>query len=140
SAQSFVFAEQLAGFFGQGVERGGFALHHVFVEGWRATNCLAGVVDYEVQTIARAQHLGAERLDTRRVTQVESVDGEPIAPRRKVRLLRVTRRGVARKARRDYEVCACAQQLDTSLISDLDSSASEQRNAAAQIGRLRTLR
>src|SRR6185437_14222834 len=132
--------EQLAGFFGQGVKRCGFAFHHVFVEGRRATNSLAGVVDYEVQTIARAQHLGAERLDTRRVTQIEPVDGEPVAPLRKVRFLRVARRRVAWKARCDYEMCTGAQKPDAGLISDLDSSAREQRNTAAQIGGLRTLR
>src|SRR6185437_7711339 len=118
----------------------GFAIHHVLVEGWRATNGLAGVVDYEIETVARAQHLGAERLDAGSVAQVESVNGEAIAPLREVRFLYVASGGIARKTRRDYEVCTCTQQLDASLISDLDASAGDEGDAAAQIGRLRTLR
>ena len=111
----------------------------MLVEVGRTPHGLAGVVDDEVEAIARGQQLAAERLDARRVAQVESEDLEAIAPLGEVRLLRVARRGVAREARRDDELRAGAQQLEAGLIADLHAPAGEQRDAAAQVGELGAL-
>ena len=81
----------------------------------------------------------AERLDARRVPQVEPEDLEPVAPVVEVRLARVPGRGVAREARRDDQLRARAQQLDPGLVADLHAPAGEQRDAAAQIGGLGAL-
>ena len=72
----------------------------------------------------------AERLDARRVAQVEPEDLEPVAPLVEVGLLRVAGRGVAREARRDDQLRAGAQQLDPGLVADLHAAAGEQRDAA----------
>ena len=82
----------------------------------------------------------AERLDARRVAQVEAEDLEAVAPVREVRLLRVAGRRVAREARRHDQLRAGAQQLDPGLVADLHAAAGEQRDAAAQVGRLGALR
>ena len=114
-------------------------LHHVRVEVGRTAHRLAGVVDDEVEPVARGQQLAAERLDARRVPQVESEDLEPVAPVAEVGLGGVARGGVAGKARGDDEVRARAQQLEPGLVADLDPPAGEQRHAAAQVGQLGAL-
>ena len=86
-----------------------------------------------------ATQLVAERLDARRVAQIEAENFQPIAPVVEIRFLRVTRRRVARKARRHDQARARAQQLDAGLIADLDASAGQQRDASAQIRRLGAL-
>ena len=58
------------------------------------------------------------------------------APLGEVGLRGVAAGGVARKARRDDEMRAGAQQLEPGLIADLHAPAGEQRDAAAQIGEL----
>ena len=114
-------------------------LHHVRVELGRTPHGLARVVDDEVEAAAGRQHLAAERLDARRVAQVEPEDLEPVRPVGEVGLLRVTRRRIAREPRRDDHVRAGAQQLEPGLEPDLDASARQQRHAPAQVGRLRAL-
>ncbi len=79
----------------------------------------------------------AERLDARRVAQVEAEDLEPVAPLLEVGLRGVAGRRVAREARRDDQLRAGAQQLDPRLVADLDAPAGEQRDAAAEVGGLR---
>ena len=86
------------------------------------------------------EQMPAERLDTRRMAQIEAEDLEPVAPLGEVGLLRIPRRRIARKAGRDDQMGAGAQQLDPRLVADLDASAREQRNAAPQVGGLRALR
>ena len=82
----------------------------------------------------------AERLDARRVAQVEPVDLEPVAPVGEVRLLGVAGRRVAREARRHDQVRAGAQQLDPGLVADLHPPAGQHRHAALEVGGLRPLR
>ena len=86
------------------------------------------------------QQVVAERLDARRVAQVEAVDLEPVAPVVEVRLLRVAGGRVAREARRHDQVRAGAQQLDPGLVADLHAAAREQRDAALEVGGLGALR
>src|SRR4051794_12565213 len=109
------------------------------VELGRASHRLAGVVDDEVEPVACVTEMPAEGLDARCVTQVEPEDLQPVAPFVEVGFRRVAGRAVAREASRHDQVRACAQQLDACLVPDLDASAGEERNAPAQICRLRTL-
>jgi hypothetical protein len=51
----------------------------VRVELGRPAHGLAGVVDDEVEPLARREQVAAERLDARRVAQVEPEDLEPVA-------------------------------------------------------------
>src|SRR6185436_20090293 len=81
----------------------------------------------------------AERLDARRVPQVEAEDLEPVLPVLEVRLPRVSRRRVAREAGRHDQVRTGAEELDPGLVADLHPSARQQRDAAAQVGGLRAL-
>ena len=110
--------------------------HHVRVEVRRTPNGLAGVVDDEVEALARGDEVAAERLDARRVPQIEAEDLEPVAPVAEVGLLRVARRRVPRKPGRDDQVRAGAQQLQAGLIADLDAPAGQQRDTAAQVREL----
>ena len=88
----------------------------------------------------RRRQVLAERLDARRVAQVEAVDLEAVAPVVEVGLLRVARGRVAGEPRRDDQVSAGAQQLDPRLVADLHPSAREHRDPALEVGRLRALR
>ena len=114
-------------------------LHHVRVEVGRTPHGLTGVVDDEVEAAARRQQLMAERLDARRVSQIESEDLEAIAPLLEVWLPRVAGRRVARKARGHDQVRAAAQQLQARLVANLDASAGQQRDAPAEIRQLGAL-
>src|SRR5205814_10067468 len=55
---------------------------------------------------------------------------------REVRLLRIARGAVARKARRDDRMRAAAQQLEPRLVADLHAAARQQCDAAFQIREL----
>ncbi len=79
-------------------------LHHVPVEVRRPAHGLAGVVDDEVEPVARLVQVPAERLDARRVPQVEAVDLEPLAPVVEVGLLRVP--GAASRGNRVVTISA----------------------------------
>ena len=70
----------------------------------------------------------AERLDARRVAQVEAEDLEPVAPLLEVGLGGVAGRGVAREARRHDQLRAGAEQLDPGLVADLHPAAGEERH------------
>ena len=118
-------------------QRRPFRRHHVRVEVGRTPDGLAGVVDDEVEPFARGDEVAAERLDGGRVAQVETEDFESVTPIAEVGLLRVARRGVPREARRDDEVRAGAEELQAGLVADLDASAGEQRDTAAQVRELR---
>jgi hypothetical protein len=83
----------------------------VAVEVGRPAHRLARVVDDEVEPVARREQVRAERLDARRVPQVEPEDLEPLAPVGEVGLLRVARRGVAREARGDDQLRAERRSL-----------------------------
>ena len=118
-------------------QRGPFCRHHVRVEvGWTPDG-LAGVVDDEVEALARGDEVAAERLHGGRVAQVETEDFEPVTPVAEVGLLRVARRGVPREPCRDDEVRAGAEELQAGLVADLDAPAGEQRDTAAQVRELR---
>src|SRR5262245_53922774 len=85
------------------------------------------------------QQLVTERLDARRMSELETEDLQPILPLREVGLLRIASRRIAWKARRHDDVRAAAQQLEACLVADLDASAREQRHASSQFGQLRSL-
>ena len=113
-------------------QRGPFCRHHVRVEvGWTPDG-LTGVVDDEVEALARGDEVAAERLHGGRVAQVEPEDFEPVTPVAEVGLLRVARRGVPREPCGDDEVRAGAEELQAGLVADLDAAAGEQRDTAAQ--------
>ena len=139
AAQALVGADQLANGSGRVVQGLGFAGHHVGVEVRRAPHGLAGVVDDEVEAIARAQQFVAEGFHAGRVAQVQAEDLETVAPFAEVRLLGITRGRVTRKARGDDQVRARAQQLEPGLVADLDASAGEQGDAPAQVGQFGAL-
>ena len=81
----------------------------------------------------------AERLDARRVPEIEPEDLEPVAPLLEIRLGRVARRRIAREARRHDQLRARAEELDPSLVADLHPAAGQQRHPAAQVCCLRAL-
>ena len=81
----------------------------------------------------------AERLDARRVPQVEAEDLQPVAPLLEVRLPRVAGGGVAREAGGDDQGGSRAEQLDPGLVADLHPSAREERHPAGEVRRLRAL-
>jgi hypothetical protein len=74
------------------------------VEVGRAAHCLTGVVDDEVEPVARVEQVLAERLHTGRVPQVEPEDLQSMAPVGEIGLLRIALGGVAREASGDDEV------------------------------------
>src|SRR4030095_13834611 len=100
--------------------RGFLALHHVRIEIRRTPHGLTGIVDDEVQALTRRQQLLTERLDTRRVAQVQAEDFQPTAPVPEIRLRRIARGRVTRETRSDDEARASTQQLQTRLVADLD--------------------
>ena len=81
----------------------------------------------------------AERLNARRVAQIEPEDFQPMTPVLEVRLGGVTQRGVARETGADDELRAGPQKLDAGLITDLHAPAGEQRDASAQVRQLGAL-
>ena len=82
----------------------------------------------------------AERLDARRVAQVEAEDLEPVAPVVEVGLARRSAAAESRGKRVvTMSVGAGAQQLDAGLVADLHPAAGEQRDPAAQVGGLGAL-
>ena len=85
------------------------------------------------------EQLVAEGLDARRVAQIEAEDLQAVGPLRKVGLRRVACRRVARKARRDDQLRAAAQELQARLVADLHPPAGEERDPTAQIGELAAL-
>ncbi len=70
----------------------GFASHHVSVKARRSPHGLAGVVDNEVEAIARAQEFVAEGFHAGCVAQIQTEDLETVAPFTEVRLLGIARR------------------------------------------------
>ena len=139
SAQAFVGAEQFLRVRRQIRDRPRLAFHHVLVKIRRPAHGLAGVIDDEIQPVARREQMPAERLHAGRVPQVQSENLQPVAPFRKIRFRRVAPGRVAREARGHDQLCARPQQLDARLIADLHPSAGEQRHAPAQVRRLRAL-
>ena len=86
-----------------------------------------------------ASNCAAKRFDAGRVAQVESEDFEAIPPLAEIRFPRITLRRIAGKASGHDQLAPGAQQLQAGLIADLDASAGQQRDAAAQIGQFRSL-
>ena len=62
------------------------------------------------------------------MAEIEAVDLEAVTPVGEVVLPRIPSGRIAGKTRRDDEMGARAQQLDPSLVSDLDASARQERN------------
>src|SRR6185369_3834212 len=87
----------------------------------------------------RRQQLMTERLDARRVAQVQAENFQPIAPVPEIRLRRIARGRVAWETRGDDQTRTRTQQLQTRLVADLDPPAGQQRDAPAQIRRFGTL-
>ncbi len=119
--------------------RSRFRLEHVAVELGRPPHRLARVVDDEVEPVAGRAEVSAERLDARRVPEVEPEDLEAVAPVLEVGLRRVARGRVAREARRHDQPGAGPEQLDPGLIADLHAAAREQSDPPAQVRGLRAL-
>ena len=88
AGSAVAFAEEPAGVRRHVAERRPFGRHHVRVELRRTADGLAGVVDDEVEAFTRGDEVAAERLDARRVAQVESDDLQPVPPLAEVRLSR----------------------------------------------------
>ena len=118
------------------VDRRCSSLEHVPVEPGGRRTVWQALLMMKSSRSRVVEQVRAERLDARRVPQVEPEDLEPVAPLVEVRLLRVARRRVAREARRHDQLRAGAQQLDPGLVADLHAAAGEQRHAAAEVGRL----
>ena len=87
----------------------------------------------------RIAHVAGKGLDRGGVAKIESVNAQPLAPVREVRLTGVARRAVTRKTRGDHNPTAVAQQQDGRVITDLDPRARDDRHATAQIMCRRTL-
>ena len=139
AAQAFVVTHDVADVRRQRGKRSRFAFHHVGVEPRRAAHRLAGVVDDVVEARARGQHLVAERLDARRMAQIQSEHLQAMAPLVEVGLLCIALRRIARETRGDDEFRAAAQQLQSGLVADLDPPAGEQRDASGQVGQFGAL-
>src|SRR6202022_362533 len=88
----------------------------------------------------RRQHFLADRFAARRVSQVETVDLEPIAPLAEIQLASVAGCRVARKARSDDESRSRAEKLEPRLVTDLYPATCEQRDVATQVRELRAFR
>ncbi len=134
AAQTLVGADELEDLRGQCVERGGLAVHHVAVEVGRSANRLTGVVDDDVEPPPCGEHVSTERLDARRVPEVEPEDLQTVTPVGEVGLGGVPRGGVAREAGRHDQRSPATQQLDPGLVPDLHAPAGEQRNRPREIG------
>ena len=139
AAHAVVVAEQLTRPVGHRRRRRRFQIEHVSIELGRPPDRLAGVVDDVVETVVRVGHMGAERLDTRRVPQVEAVHLDPIGPVLEIMLSGESHRRITWEPCRDDEASARPQQLETRLVADLDPTAREQRRPAAEIGALGAL-
>src|SRR3974390_3719270 len=98
AAQSLVGAQQSPAFLREILQRSGFAGHHVLIEFRWTADGLAGVVDNEIEAGLRSQHVPAERLDARRMAQVEAEDFEAMAPILEIRLPGVAGGGISWKA------------------------------------------
>src|SRR5262249_35829998 len=78
-------------------------VQQVVVESRRPPDRLARIVDDEVEAVVAVHDLATERLDARRVPEVDAVNRQPVAPVGEIGLARVAARGVAWEARRhDY--------------------------------------
>ena len=69
--------------------------------------------------------MARERIDARRVAQVEAVDIQSMGPVSVVGFGGVARRRIAGEPRRDDDVSTAAQQLDAGLVTDLDPGAGD---------------
>src|SRR5688572_26551681 len=103
-------AQESANLIRQVPQGSAFPFHHVAIKVRWTTYRLASIADDEIQPRARGQQLLAERLDTRRMPQVEPEDLQPIAPLFEIRLGRIPPRRVSRKARRNDQFGPATQQ------------------------------
>ncbi len=131
ATQTFVTSKHAAQARGHIVCRCRFALHHVRVKLGRTAYGLAGVVDDEVEALARLDQFVAERFHARRVAQIESEYFQAIGPVAEVFFLRVTRCRVAWKPCCHDQAGACAQKFQARLIADFDATACQQRDTPA---------
>ena len=58
----------------------------IFIETRRATHGLAGVVDYEVESLKRVLDVAGKDLDARRMPQVEAMNVKAVFPFREIGL------------------------------------------------------
>jgi len=104
--------------------------------GWSA-DCLAGVVDDEVEAGAGAEELGAEGFDAGGVAEVEAVNLKAVAPFGEVGLGGIALSGVAGEARGDDEFGPGAQEFEAGLVADFDAASGEESDAAVEVGEFR---
>ena len=100
---------------------------------------MAGIVDDEVEAVARGEQVAAEGFDTGSVAKVEAEDFQPVRPGIKIRFGGIAGCGVARKARGDDKMRAAAEEFDPGLITDFDAAASQQRDSPFQISEFSAL-
>src|SRR5688572_32657971 len=125
-AQTFVGPDEPARVLGHRLQRRRLPVHHVAVEIGRAAYRLARVIDDEVEARTGGQQLAAERLDARRVPQIEPEDLETVSPVGEIGLARISLSGVAGEARGDDHLRARAQQLERGLVADFYAPAGDQ--------------
>lgn len=136
TAEGFIGTEELTCGIVHRPGRGQFTIHHVGIEIGRAPDGLAGVVDDEIETVARGNEMGAEGLDTGGVAEIEPEDLKTVAPFGEVGFLGITFGGIAGEPGGDDQACAAAQEFESGLVPDLDAAAGEQGDPAAQVGEL----
>src|SRR3989338_1365725 len=140
AAQAFISAEEHPRGLGHIAEGALLALHHMGVEIRRPPHGLAGIIDDEIQPLARRKKMPAESLDAGRMAQVQAEDLQPVAPDLEIRFGGIAHRRVPREAGADYELRPGAEKLYPGLVAYLDAPAGEQGNAAVQVGGLGALK
>src|SRR5689334_3588821 len=100
---------------------------------------LTRIVNEEVETLFGAIEMPRERFDTRRMAEIDSVDLEAIAEALEVRLARVAKRGVTRKARAHDDPRTRAKKENRRLVADLHARAADECHATAEIRALGAL-
>src|SRR5260370_7974198 len=86
----------------------------------RSTHGLARVVEKVVQPRQPLDQESREEFDARGMTQIETVDLEPLAEGGEIRLLRIPVGPVDRKARGDDDVRTGPPEFEGALQPDLD--------------------
>ena len=106
--------------------------------GW-SPHRLTGVADDHIQPVQFSKEMIAKELDARRVAQVQSKDLQPVLPVGEVFFSGVSRGGISREAGGYDDLCACSEQENGSLVTDLDPGTRDECRASPEVGALRPL-
>jgi len=131
---------QAAAVVGGSLVRRQLLLDQVAVVLRRPADCLARVVDDVGQVRLGGVQKVAKALERLEVAQVEPEDLQVGRPAVKVGQRREARRRIHREAGRRQDARAAPQQLERRLKANLDARASEEHDAASQVGGLQPLR